>query len=132
MNVRKFTPMMVLFSSVALGYLIISRACLDYSEPTSTAQTAATFDDTCSAASPDAVTCEMPEEISRADYFRMVAMEGNTKAKVVVDSGEILVESSPQSFNSATVVDQTIKGIRVERKLPEAFPMLGTPKKEAE
>jgi arylsulfatase A-like enzyme len=73
MNVTKLTPMLVLFGSVALGYLITSQAVLDYSKPTATAQNAGTFDDTCSAASPDATTCEMPEEISRADYFRLVA-----------------------------------------------------------
>jgi hypothetical protein len=72
MNVKRFAPLLVLLSSAALGYLITNRACLDYDEPSPPAQTVAAFDDTCSAASPSAVTCEMPGEISRADYLRLV------------------------------------------------------------
>lgn len=78
MNVTKLIPILVLCASVALGYWITSRACLDDSEPTANVQNVAAFDDTCSAASPDAVTCEMPEEISRADYFRLVGTSANT------------------------------------------------------
>jgi hypothetical protein len=83
MNVKRFTPLIVLVTSVALGYLITNRARLDYNEPSLSAQTVTAFDDTCSAASPDAVTCEMPGEISRADYFRFVAADGSkTKPKL--------------------------------------------------
>jgi arylsulfatase len=35
--------------------------------------------------------------------------------------------SIPPSFNPATIMDQTIKEIRVERKVREAFPMLSPP-----
>jgi arylsulfatase A-like enzyme len=73
MNVKSFAPILILFTSVALGYFVTSRVCLDYNEPMPGTQTSISFDDTCSSASPDAVTCEMPEEISRADYFRLVA-----------------------------------------------------------
>jgi arylsulfatase A-like enzyme len=73
MSVTKLTPILVLCASVALGYFVTSRARVDSSEATPAAQIVAAFDDTCSAASPDAVTCEMPEEISRADYFRLIA-----------------------------------------------------------
>jgi hypothetical protein len=73
MHVMGIKPLLVLLASAALGYLITSRASLDDSESSPSAQTVPAFDDTCSAASPDAVTCEMPSEISRAEYLCLFA-----------------------------------------------------------
>jgi hypothetical protein len=145
MKVSKLTPILVLCASVALGYLIASRTVVDYNESKTLATEAAVgFDDTCSAASPDAVTCEMPEEISRADYFRLVATgdrgvqqvaQANQRNEAGRSTGgkpNILV-ITPQLFNPANMLDDMLREIRDKQRLERTFPMLADPVlKEAE
>lgn len=82
MKVSRLSPILMLGASMAMGYFITNLLCRGHSETAASAtQTLDAFDDTCSATSPDAITCEMPEEISRADFIRLSGERSASETK---------------------------------------------------
>jgi hypothetical protein len=128
MSFNRIASLGVLAVGAVFGYVVAGSLYQPSQEaPTSVELPAPAMDVTCSTASPGTAMCEMPGEISRADYFRLGSTANAAQAAPQLRpegsaSADVAAEKSP-----ATIMDQTIKQIRVELKVRDAFPMLPKP-----
>jgi hypothetical protein len=128
MSSNRIASLGVLAMGVALGYFAAGGF---YQRPQETVTemdlSAPTKEATCSTASLGTAMCEMPGEISRADYFRLSSSANAAQAAPQQrPEGSASADVAAEKYHS-TIMDQTIKQIRVERKVREAFPMLPKP-----
>lgn len=72
MQSSKMMRALVLIAGIVAGYFAISGLSRAVRETTNTPKLATSQDETCSTASTETAACEMPGEMSRADYLRSV------------------------------------------------------------
>ena len=71
MQSSRMARLLVLVLGVVFGYFAVGGLSRAVHETIVAPKLATSQDETCSTASPETATCEMPVEMSRADWFRL-------------------------------------------------------------
>lgn len=130
MSSNRIASLGVLAMGVVLGYFAAGGFYQVSQESVTNLELPAhAMDAACSTASPGTATCEMPGEISRADYFRLEFTANEVKyfPQETLQAVPATSAGNQTKHGSANIVDRPTEGIGVESEPHSTSPILVKP-----